>query len=64
MYVADVKISLKISETTTPRKPIFSRDVPWVGLFKFCSLGSRILNILQTGSEKLQNAKSSKSPEP
>jgi hypothetical protein len=28
--------------------------VPWVGLFKICSHGSEILNIIQTGSEKPQ----------
>ena len=46
--------SLKIffSETTIPRKLIFYRDVPWVGLFKFCSPRSGIPNIFRTGSEK------------
>jgi hypothetical protein len=49
------------SETTTPRKLIFCRDVPWVGLFKFCSPVTGILDIFRTVSQKLKKiAKSSK----
>jgi hypothetical protein len=54
VYALRVNISLKIffSETIIPRKLIFGRNVPWVGLFKICSNGSEILNIFRTGSEK------------
>jgi hypothetical protein len=52
-YVLNINISLKIfSETIIPRKRIFGRNVPWVGLFKICSNSSEILNIFRTGSEK------------
>jgi hypothetical protein len=47
-----VNNSLKISETIIPRKLIYCRNVPWVGLFGICSHGSEIPNIFQTGSEK------------
>jgi hypothetical protein len=65
--VSDVNFSLKIfSETITPRKLIFCRNVPWGVLFNICSLGSEIPNIFQTGNEKLekkQNLLKSSSPE-
>ena len=53
-YALRVNISLKIffSETIIPRKLIFGRNVPWVGLFKICSNGSEIPNNFRTGSEK------------
>jgi hypothetical protein len=41
-----VIISLEIfSETIIPRKLIFGRNLPWVGLFIICSNGSKIPNI-------------------
>jgi hypothetical protein len=51
-----VNISLKLffSETIIPRKLIFCRNVPWVGIFKICSQGSEIPNNFRTGSEKPQ----------
>jgi hypothetical protein len=39
-----------------PRKLIFGRNVPLVGLFKICSHGSEILNIFLTGAEKPQKS--------
>jgi hypothetical protein len=65
--VLRINNSLKISETTAPRKLIFCRNVPWFRLLKICLHGSQIQNICQTGSEKPQkltkSLKKSSSPE-
>jgi hypothetical protein len=62
-WISFVNISFNIFflETITTKKPIFCRNVPWVGLFKFCSQDSFIPNIYRTGSGKpLRKAKSLK----
>jgi hypothetical protein len=63
--VTRINISLKIffSETIIPRKLIFGRNVPWVGLIIICSNGSEIPNVFRTGSEKPQKLTKSSSPE-
>jgi hypothetical protein len=53
-YVLHFKISLKISETITPRKLMFCKNVPRVGLIKFCSQNARIPYIFWTGIGKLE----------
>jgi hypothetical protein len=56
-YVSSINFSLNIffTETMTPRKLIFCRNLLWGVLFKICSWGSEIPNIFRTGSEKLGN---------
>jgi hypothetical protein len=47
-----LNVSLKISETITPRKLIFCRNVLLFGLLKLYSRDYRIPYIFQTGSGK------------